>query len=229
MEEADASSAHKAHYRVTKNAQGQVTVKKQINRDDVERFPKGSGADPSMVDLEEYEEIEYRDGEPETISGRIKTSVSSTKQNGGHEGDSAGPDSEEYESNSHLDETLRLEGRFTLRVKGRRKRRSPRSLPGDHDRRLISSSLTAEVDERKPALKDARGDDNIPVMTRGYNTGAYGLHETESSAHTGGPGSNQAWKRGCPQQNMYENNHCCCLSGNIDVCLFVRSQVPRVT
>jgi hypothetical protein len=143
VEETDASSLHKAHYRVAKNEQGRVVVNKQVNKDDIEKFPKGSGADPSVVDLEESEEIQYKDGEPEKISGQITTSISKSTDE-----DSPSPDSEEYESNSHLDETMRLENKFSLQMKGRRKKRSPRSDQGRRSVRLTSSSLISEVNER---------------------------------------------------------------------------------
>jgi hypothetical protein len=145
VEEEDASSVHMAHYRVEENRQGVLTVKKQVHADDVKRFPEGSGADPSVVHLEESEEIHYKHGEPERLSGRIKTSI--TQPEDRRERDSTVPESEEYKANSHLDEILQVEGHFSLQVKGRRKRRSPRSLPANSIR-LRSSSLMSKVDKR---------------------------------------------------------------------------------
>lgn len=63
-----------------KDGPDELLVKKQVNRGDVARFSKGSGADPSTLGYEEAEEILYRNGEPQRISGRIKASFARSTQ-----------------------------------------------------------------------------------------------------------------------------------------------------
>lgn len=146
---------------MTKSGPNELKVNKQINKGDVKRFPKGSGADPSNFDYEEEEEILYADGEPQKITGRIRASVARSAQDDTEDTEGgtseADTDSSEYMSDSGLDDKLSVEEQFTLQLVGRRKRRSSRSLSFaslDSDSRLTRSSLASLVDESKKPVRN---------------------------------------------------------------------------